>query len=197
MPPPRPEFHINRLSFSSQRATRRCTRHRGENQGDPNREGDAMRGSSLQVIKFVRSIVGPIQVTNHILKTWLAGGDVNALGYISGEGETAHRDRLLYDDFCVANPDFVCVARHSTVPEPTDCDWPLCDCDPTAARVVEALQESGLLGDWSMRSAEDLRLREAIDELETHQRQLDIDGITVGVSREALDIVLAALGRAP
>ena len=37
------------------------------------------------------------------------------------------------------------------------------------------------------------RLAEAIDQLVKHQRQLDMDGITVGVSREALDIVLAAL----
>lgn len=42
------------------------------------------------------------------------------------------------------------------------------------------------------------RLAEAIDQLVKHQRQLDMDGITVGVSREALDIVLAALsGTAP
>lgn len=27
--------------------------------------------------------------------------------------------------------------------DPQDCDWPFCDCDPAANRVIEALQESG------------------------------------------------------
>lgn len=29
--------------------------------------------------------------------------------------------------------------------DPADCDWPMCGCDPYANKVVEALQESGLL----------------------------------------------------
>ena len=39
-------------------------------------------------------------------------------------------------------------------------------------------------------------LEEALSELETHQTQLDMDGVMVGVSRQALDIVLISLARA-
>lgn len=39
-------------------------------------------------------------------------------------------------------------------------------------------------------------LEEALTELETHQTQLDMDGVMIGVSRQALDIVLEALARA-
>jgi hypothetical protein len=37
---------------------------------------------------------------------------------------------------------FRCAARHS-LPEPQDCDWPQCGCDPVATRVLEYIQESG------------------------------------------------------
>lgn len=39
---------------------------------------------------------------------------------------------------------WTCAARRSTLPEPADCNWPLCGCDPAANKVLEALQESGL-----------------------------------------------------
>ena len=42
----------------------------------------------------------------------------------------------------------------------------------------------------------DTTLTSAIDQLQNHQTQLDMDGIAVGVSRQALDIVLDALARA-
>lgn len=29
--------------------------------------------------------------------------------------------------------------------EPADCNWPMCGCDPYANKVIDALQESGLL----------------------------------------------------
>lgn len=29
--------------------------------------------------------------------------------------------------------------------DPTDCDWPTCGCDPYATKVIDALQEAGLL----------------------------------------------------
>lgn len=29
--------------------------------------------------------------------------------------------------------------------DPADCNWPMCGCDPYANKVIEALQESGLL----------------------------------------------------
>lgn len=35
-----------------------------------------------------------------------------------------------------------CKAQYA-MPEPQDCDWPFCGCDPHANRVLEALQESG------------------------------------------------------
>lgn len=42
----------------------------------------------------------------------------------------------------------------------------------------------------------DTTLTSAVNELKTHQTQLDMDGVMVGVSRQALDIVLEALARA-
>lgn len=50
-----------------------------------------------------------------------------------------------------------CKARASSSPDPQDCDWPHCDCDPKAGRVVEALIEEG----WGS-AAEIQRLREAL-----------------------------------
>lgn len=39
----------------------------------------------------------------------------------------------------------VCKAQKSGVggSDPQDCDWPFCDCDPKAVKVLEAIQESG------------------------------------------------------
>jgi len=39
------------------------------------------------------------------------------------------------------------------------------------------------------------KLKEAVEQLQNHQKQLDMDGVTVGVSREALDIVLKHVER--
>ena len=41
---------------------------------------------------------------------------------------------------------WTCGAKASTDP-PQECDWPTCGCDPRAAKVIEALQESGALVD--------------------------------------------------
>lgn len=40
-----------------------------------------------------------------------------------------------------------CMARHSNMGanDPQECNWPICGCDPHADRVIEALQESGIL----------------------------------------------------
>lgn len=38
---------------------------------------------------------------------------------------------------------------------------------------------------------------EAIEQLRNNQKQLDMDGVTVGVSRQALDIVLGCFPAAP
>lgn len=40
---------------------------------------------------------------------------------------------------------WACAARKQSLPEPADCDWPVCGCDPYASKVISALQESGLL----------------------------------------------------
>jgi hypothetical protein len=41
-------------------------------------------------------------------------------------------------------PTFTCAARKQSLPEPADCNWPSCGCDPMADKVIEALRESGL-----------------------------------------------------
>ena len=51
-----------------------------------------------------------------------------------------------------------CRARNS-YPDPVDCDWPHCGCDPKATKVVEALIEEG----WSS-EGEVERLRKALGE---------------------------------
>lgn len=38
---------------------------------------------------------------------------------------------------------WTCSARKQSLPEPADCDWPLCGCDPHADKVIEALNEGG------------------------------------------------------
>lgn len=38
-----------------------------------------------------------------------------------------------------------CAARKQSLPEPADCNWPFCGCDPHAARVLEAVSESGFV----------------------------------------------------
>lgn len=39
----------------------------------------------------------------------------------------------------------ICKAQRSGVggSDPQDCDWPFCDCDPKAEKVIEAIEESG------------------------------------------------------
>lgn len=44
--------------------------------------------------------------------------------------------------------DWSCGARRQATAggnDPADCNWPVCGCDPYATKVIEALQESGLL----------------------------------------------------
>lgn len=38
-----------------------------------------------------------------------------------------------------------CAARKQSLPEPVDCGWPTCGCDPYADKVISALEESGAL----------------------------------------------------
>lgn len=38
-----------------------------------------------------------------------------------------------------------CAGRKQTLPEPGECSWPTCGCDPQADKVIEALEESGAL----------------------------------------------------
>lgn len=37
-----------------------------------------------------------------------------------------------------------CAARKQSLPEPADCGWPTCGCDPYADKVIAALEEQGL-----------------------------------------------------
>lgn len=39
---------------------------------------------------------------------------------------------------------FKCAARRQSLPEPADCNWPMCGCDPYADKVMEALDEHGI-----------------------------------------------------
>jgi hypothetical protein len=36
-----------------------------------------------------------------------------------------------------------CAARKQALPEPADCNWPFCDCDPYASKVITAIEEAG------------------------------------------------------
>lgn len=36
-----------------------------------------------------------------------------------------------------------CMGRKQALPEPADCNWPDCGCDPHATKVIEALVEQG------------------------------------------------------
>lgn len=38
---------------------------------------------------------------------------------------------------------FACSACRQSLPEPTDCGWPTCGCDPYADKVIASLEESG------------------------------------------------------
>ena len=49
--------------------------------------------------------------------------------------------------------EFTCAARKQSLPEPADCDWPVCGCDPYADKVIAALEESGALKDQSQHPA--------------------------------------------
>lgn len=40
---------------------------------------------------------------------------------------------------------FQCAGRRQALPEPGECNWPVCGCDPHAEKVIEALQDAGLL----------------------------------------------------
>jgi hypothetical protein len=40
-------------------------------------------------------------------------------------------------------PVYTCKAKLTGGPDPTDCDWPRCGCDPNANKVLEAISESG------------------------------------------------------
>lgn len=40
-------------------------------------------------------------------------------------------------------PGWQCAGRKQSLPEPGECDWPSCGCDPHATKVIEALIEQG------------------------------------------------------
>jgi len=41
------------------------------------------------------------------------------------------------------SPSWECMARKQALPEPADCNWPDCGCDPHATNVIESLLEQG------------------------------------------------------
>jgi hypothetical protein len=64
----------------------------------------------------------------------------------AGPGRHWRRHWLSY--VVLPRPNFHCAARTQGTAggnEPADCNWPLCGCDPSADKVVEALIESGAL----------------------------------------------------
>ena len=49
------------------------------------------------------------------------------------------------DDALANSATYECRARIGRAPDPQDCNWPLCGCDPHADKVIAALEESGIL----------------------------------------------------
>src|SRR5688572_5851451 len=47
-------------------------------------------------------------------------------------------------------PQWECAARRSATPEPQDCNWPVCGCDPYADKVIAALEDYGALSRGNM-----------------------------------------------
>lgn len=43
------------------------------------------------------------------------------------------------------SPPWECMGRRQSLPEPGECDWPTCGCDPHADKVITTLLESGHL----------------------------------------------------
>lgn len=58
--------------------------------------------------------------------------DIRALSVKQPDGATARNDTM-------------CKARRSSGATAVDCEWPLCDCDPAAVKVIAALEEMGAL----------------------------------------------------
>lgn len=98
---------------------------------------------------------------------------------------------------------FKCKAREGCLPDPQDCGWPICGCDPYAESVIEALGESGMtiVPDDELRealkaaalSASASQLREA---LERAKQFLDPSRDPPRLSnREAIAEIDAALAR--
>lgn len=58
-----------------------------------------------------------------------------------------------------------CVAQRQSLPEPADCDWPVCGCDPHANKVIESLEEQGVLSTHPPAPAVGPDVREALEAL--------------------------------
>jgi hypothetical protein len=59
---------------------------------------------------------------------------------------TVHPERMkLMEAALSASPveTWKCAARKQSLPEPADCGWPTCGCDPYADKVIAALEEQG------------------------------------------------------
>lgn len=49
-----------------------------------------------------------------------------------------------------------CAGRKQSLPEPGECDWPVCGCDPQAIKVVENLMEQGWIPSFTSNAREGL-----------------------------------------
>lgn len=62
---------------------------------------------------------------------------------------TVHPERMkLMEAALSASPvaAWKCAALKQSFPEPADCGWPTCGCDPHADKVIAALEEQGAFG---------------------------------------------------
>jgi len=122
----------------------------------------------------------------------------------SKSSDTVFVDVRDWEAFCaharaaLAAPAWFCAARKQSLPEPADCDWPLCGCDPQAQKVIDALDECGFLLKPLRPSPAapmaDVELRAALERIE--RRANDMGGQTPAQRCARIaEIARAALAR--
>ena len=83
----------------------------------------------------------------------------------------------------IEDPSFVCKARSANTPDPQDCGWPGCGCDPKANEVLAALDEEGVFHAVEAAATERERERLAARlkiEAETVKHTSHADGLGMG-----------------
>lgn len=79
-------------------------------------------------------------MTAYGFDNWMAGDGPESHVLMRGEGVGLPRVALYAD----AQPvEWECLGRKQTLPEPGECNWPDCGCDPHATKVIESLVEQG------------------------------------------------------